>query len=71
MADIPLLLKDIGARKLVGLNIKPDIALISATAEDGKISHLEVNLDDPDVKRSSIGKLLLAFRSVRLILDCF
>lgn len=71
MADIPILLEDIGARKLVGLNIKPDIALISATAEDGKISHLEVNLDDPDVKRSSIGKLLLVFRRVRQILNVF
>ena len=47
------------------------MAFISATAEDGKISHLEVNLDDPDINRSSIEKLLLVFRRVRLIQDCF
>lgn len=71
MTDIPLLLKDIGARKLISLNIKPDIALISATTEDVKISHLEVNLDDPNIKMSSIGKLLLVFRRVRQILNVF
>ena len=38
MADISSLLKDIGARKLFGLSIKPDIALISATAEDGNVT---------------------------------
>lgn len=69
MADIPLLLKDIGATKLIGLNIKPEVALISATAEVGRISHLEVNLDDPNIKMSSIGKLLLVFRRVRQILN--
>lgn len=71
MADISSLLKDIGATKLIGLNIKHEMALISATTEDGKISHLEVNLDAPNIKMSSIGKLLLVFRRVRQILNVF
>lgn len=71
LADIPILLKEICATKLIGLNIKPEMASICATEEYGRISHLEFNLDDPNIKMSSIGKLLWSFRRVRQILDCY
>lgn len=69
--EIPFLFSGVDITKIVGLKIELKMALFFTMSASGRIIPYEVNLKNLDEPLSNTVRLLLVFRRVRQILNCF